>query len=331
MTNSAHNRHIHQSRLEHFHLHLAVRVSPSSRPSLLRLFGTLTVGTIAISTSAPFIKLAGMRPFALASGRLLGVAILYALVGRDLASAWRGLERRERARAIFAGMFLAAHLGCWIWAFEFTDLPSAVLLLVLQPLFAAWFGSFVFREKVTSSAITAVILAIAGLLIITFDDLTISPTQLVGDALAAAASLFMVIFMSLGRTLRPRMSLPAYMTMTYGGAGVWSLILALLMGVPLLGYPTSSYLWLLGLIFITTGVGHAAFNYVLPHVRLFTVNIATVAEPALSILGAVLFLGQRLTVYELMGGILLVAALFVGVRDEKQGTAATQIEQVALE
>ncbi|HQI75145.1 MAG TPA: hypothetical protein PK384_01405, partial [Candidatus Latescibacteria bacterium] len=79
MTDSTHNRHIHQSCLEHLHLHLAVRVSPSSRPSLLRLFGTLAVGTIAISTSAPFIKLAGMRPFALASGRLLGVAILWLL------------------------------------------------------------------------------------------------------------------------------------------------------------------------------------------------------------------------------------------------------------
>jgi drug/metabolite transporter (DMT)-like permease len=232
---------------------------------------------------------------------------------------------------MLAGPFLAAHLCCWVWAFQYTDLPSAVLLLVLQPLFAAWMGSRIFREKITPSAVGAVGLAVVGLLIITFDDLTISSRHLVGDALAAAASLFMVIFMALGRKLRPHLSLPAYMTLTYGGAGLWSLLMALIVGAPFVGYPASSYMWLLGLIVITTGIGHAAFNYVLPHVRLFTVNIATVAEPALSILAAVLFLGQKLTPLELAGGTFLMAALFVGVRDERKGSPQRQVPQVVLD
>ena len=98
--------------------------------------------------------------------------------------------------------------------------------------------------------------------------------------------------------------------------GKWALLLVIVFGAPVATYPIESYGWLLGLVVITTGIGHAALNYVLPYVRLFTVNLATVAEPVLSIVAAVLFLGESVTLSEICGGALLIAALFLGMRDE---------------
>jgi drug/metabolite transporter (DMT)-like permease len=303
--------------------------SSATRPSHARTLSVLAVGTLAISTAAPFITLAKMHPLTLAAGRLLGVAVLYGVVGRDVLSQWKGLSPQYRRRLIFATPLLTAHFACWIGAFSFTDLPSAVLLLVLQPLLASWFGSRVFREKVTPGILGALALALVGLGLITYDDLTLSSAHLFGDLLVAIASLSMIGFLSVGKQLRPRLSFPAYMSLTYGGAGVWALALVLLFGVRVLGYPPASYGWLLGLILLTTGVGHAAINYVLPHMRLFTLNITVVVEPVLAIVASVLFLGGSVTVAEVLGGAFLIAALLVGVRDETRARPTIRDESPA--
>ena len=281
-----------------------------------RTLPVLIAGTLAISTAAPFIKLAQMSPLTLTAGRLIGVALLYAVIGRDVVAAWRALSPKDRRLIIFGTPLLAGHFACWIAAFEFTDLPSAVLLLVLQPILGSLFGARVFREHVTRGAVAALALAVVGLALIVWDDLQLSWRHLFGDALVAIAALLITLFFSIGKRLRPRMSFPAYMSLTYGSAGLWALLLLLVARAPVTGYTPSSYYWLLGLIFITTGIGHAALNYALPYARLFTVNLMTVAEPVLAILAAVLWLGESVTGAELAGGALLVVALLVGVRDE---------------
>ena len=285
-------------------------------PNRIKTFGVLIVGTIAVSTAAPFIKLAEMHPLTLTTGRLLGVAILYAFVGRDFVSEWRRLSRRDKRTLAFASPLLTGHFACWIGAFSYTDLPSAVLLLVLQPLFASILGAHIFRERVTRGIAVSLLVAVAGLALIVYDDLRFSTNHLIGDALVALGAIFIISFLSVGKNLRPRLSFSSWMTLAYGGAGLWALALTLVFDAPIAIYPAESYGWLLGMVVITTGIGHAALNYVLPYVRLFTVNLATVAEPVLSIIAAVLFLSETVTVAEIGGGALLIAALFLGVRDE---------------
>lgn len=289
------------------------RINPPSSASTASI---IIIGTVAVSSAAPFIKLAGMHPLTLTAGRLLGVALLYALVGRDFIAQWRGLTRPERRRLLLGMPLLAGHFACWITAFNFTDLPSAVLLLVLQPLIASWFGARVFRERVTRGILITMTLALAGLALITFDDLRMSQRHLIGDALVAVGAVFIISFMSVGKNLRPRLSFSAWMTLAYGGAGVWAAAGVFIMKAPIVGYPAESYGWLVALIIITTGIGHAALNYVLPYVRLFTVNLATVAEPVIAIGASMLFLAETVTSAEVIGGGLLTAAMFVGMRDE---------------
>lgn len=285
----------------------------------------LALGTLATSTAAPFIKLAYMHPMALAAGRLLGAGVIYGLIGRDFVAGWRSLSPQDRRRLVLASPLMTGHFACWMASLSFTDLPSAVLLLVLQPLLATFFGARVFRERVTRGIVLALVLALAGLGLIVYDDLRLSARYLVGDGLVALGALFIIAFFTVGRRLRPLLSFPAYMCLTYGGAGVWALALALVFGIKLVGYPAAAYGWLAGLILITTGVGHAALNYALPYARLFTVNLVTIAEPVLAIAAAVMFLGEGVTVGEIAGGVLLMAALLVGMRDEMRPTRETAV------
>jgi drug/metabolite transporter (DMT)-like permease len=290
----------------------------STQPSRVKTLSALIIGTFAVSTAAPFIKLAGMHPLALTAGRLLGVALVYAIVGRDFISQWRQLSRRNKHRLAFGSSLLTGHFVCWISAFELTDLPSAVLLLVLQPLFASVFGARLFRERITRGVIGSLVVAIIGLAIITYDDLQLSHRHLMGDGLVALGAFFIIGFLSVGKNLRPKLSFSAFMTLAYGGAGLWAVPLVILFRVPLTDYPAASYGWLLGIIFITTGIGHAALNYVLPYVRLYTVNLSTVAEPIIAIVAAIWFMDETVTIAEVIGGGFLTAALLFGLRDEWQ-------------
>ena len=146
--------------------------------------------------------------------------------------------------------------------------------------------------------------------------LALSPIYPDRTLLVAVGAVFIISFMSVGKNLRPRLSFSAWMTLAYGGAGVWAAAGVFIMKAPIVGYPAESYGWLVALIIITTGIGHAALNYVLPYVRLFTVNLATVAEPVIAIGASMLFLAETVTSAEVIGGGLLTAAMFVGMRDE---------------
>jgi drug/metabolite transporter (DMT)-like permease len=71
--------------------------------------------------------------------------------------------------------------------------------------------------------------------------------------------------------------------------------------------------WMLGLVVLTTVAGHGLMNLAARGVTLFALNIVIVLEPAIAIaMGAVLF-GARVTALQLAGGVLLGAAVVVGL------------------
>jgi drug/metabolite transporter (DMT)-like permease len=87
-------------------------------------------------------------------------------------------------------------------------------------------------------------------------------------------------------------------------------------GDRLTGYPPGSWAWLAGLVLLTTIGGHGFMNLAARGVRLFTLNLAIVLEPPLAIaMGAALF-GATVTPLQVAGGLLLGAAVVVGLRPE---------------
>jgi drug/metabolite transporter (DMT)-like permease len=293
----------------------------SHTPSKLLVSFALIFGIIAASTAAPLIKFAAeMSPLVITAGRLLGAALIYLLIGRDALSAWRSLDSRDRRNLFYAAPFLAGHFAFWIAGFQFTDLPSAVLLLAVEPLVGAIVGARVHGEKNTRAVYITIAVAVIGLLVITYDDLQMSWRHLFGDLLVVIGTLLIIGFFSFGKRLRPKISFTSYMTLTYGLAGMWALVFVVITDAPVLSYSAGSYGALLVLIVVTTCIGHALINYTLPYTRLFMVNAIVLAEPVLAISMAAAFLGQTITGSEVVGGTLVIVALFISLRDEGRRT-----------
>lgn len=80
--------------------------------------------------------------------------------------------------------------------------------------------------------------------------------------------------------------------------------------VPLAGFSGASWAWLWTMVVVTTLGGHGLLNYAARTLSLLTVNIVIVLEPAIAILlGAWLF-GATVTWLQVVGGLLLSAAVF---------------------
>lgn len=281
----------------------------------------LVVGVLAISTAPVLILLTGIEPFALASWRLICVAlILTPWAGPHL---WRDVKRlpgRDLVLLLVSGVLYGAHFGLFNLAFFHTSKESVVVLLAVQPLLAAGIGAVWLDERFTRTMFYSSLVAAAGLCVFVWHDYRFETSHLVGDALVLACGVAIVTCYSLGRVLRPRMTLPGYLASQYWIAGLTMLVSALISGDKLWGYADDTWFWLVAAVLVPTLIGHSLFHYVVKYVPVFYVNLTILGEPVISL--AIMFALRKqyevfakstMTLEQMIGGTLLLLGVAIGL------------------
>jgi drug/metabolite transporter (DMT)-like permease len=129
-----------------------------------------------------------------------------------------------------------------------------------------------------------------------------------------AAGLAITLFYVVTRDARAATPLAAFMGWNMVAIAVISLPVVLLTDAPLFVASAERWGWMIGLVVLTTVAGHGLMNLAARGVTLFALNLVIVLEPAIAIaMGAVLF-DARVTPLQLAGGVLLGAAVVVGLR-----------------
>jgi drug/metabolite transporter (DMT)-like permease len=283
----------------------------NATPGYLALF----VGLFAVSTAGPFFRMAHVDAYAAVFWRT-ALAGLIALTIAAMRSALKPREVASHARAVVLGGFLlGTHFLLWIKAFDLTDFASNHLLLVAQPLFGTLIGRLL-GQSAPRSAGLSLLLAVGGMAFITGADISLGPRALLGDALCVVAGLMIALFYAVARSARAALPLDVFMGCTTLVAACTALPVALSAGVPLWGYTSESWAWLLGIVVVTTLGGHGLMNLAARHVPMFELNLVIVLEPVIAIaLGFMLF-GATVTPPQVAGGALLAVAMVVGLRRE---------------
>jgi drug/metabolite transporter (DMT)-like permease len=112
--------------------------------------------------------------------------------------------------------------------------------------------------------------------------------------------------------------------MVYGVAAALLFPLALLWGSSLGGFAPEEYLIFLGLAFFCTILGHALFNWALKFVRATFVSSSILLEPVFATTMAVLILGEIPSILTLVGGAVVMAALYGLARGERKAGATVE-------
>jgi drug/metabolite transporter (DMT)-like permease len=297
-------------------------------PSRARVLAVLGAGVLVVSTASILIRWLqadGVPSLAIAAWRLALAALVLAPVvlvrcRRELAA----LPSRDWGLAAASGAFLAAHFATWIVSLEYTSVASSVALVTTNPIWIGIASWFVFRERLGPVMVLAIALAIAGSAVIFLADAgpaaSAGNAPLLGNLLAVVGSLAVCGYLLIGRRLRRRMSLIAYIGIVYAAAAVCLVLVALAAGARLGGFAPASWLMLLALALGPQLLGHSSFNWALKYLSATLVALAVLGEPVGSTILAWLLLGEAVGLVKVAGMALLLAGIFLAARAGARGS-----------
>jgi len=290
---------------------------------MTRQYAVLTLGVISVSFAAIFIRLADAPPLVIAAYRLCIASIILAPV------AWtrsrqelRRLARRDVMLAVASGAFLALHFALWVSSLSYTSVATSVVLVTITPIFVAVASYLLFRERLTRQIIAGIIVCLAGAVLIGYGNWQIGSESLFGGVLALLGALAVAGYLLIGRRLRQEMSLLSYAFLVYGSAAIMLLVAVLVRGYPVFGYSGDTYLMLVLLAVVPQLMGHMSLVWALRFVSATLVTIAVLGEPVGATILAFLILDEAPTWSEIVGGVLILAGIFVAFR--RGGTAAIE-------
>jgi drug/metabolite transporter (DMT)-like permease len=246
----------------------------------------LGVVVAAVSTSAPLIRGADAPTLSIALWRnvlSLPVLALWLVARRAERADWRNRSGRDRRLSRLAGILLAAHFATWIPSLSFTSVASSVALVSTQPVWAALIARHR-GERIERGTWWGIAVALAGTVVLTGVDLSVSSRAVAGDLLALAGGMLAAAYFTVGGDLRQRVSTVGYALSCYGAASVVLLVVCLVGRQPLAGYEEEAWLAIVGLVLGPQLLGHTVANVVLRSISATTVSVAILCE----IIGATL-------------------------------------------
>ena len=278
-----------------------------------RLYLFLLAGIIAVSTASIFIKLCDAPVLIIAAYRMvLASLVLMPFACRQ--ETWRGWGRSEWKWSLLSGLFLSLHLAFWIASLKYTSVASSVVLVTTHPVFVG-IGAWLFlKERPGLNLIFGIALSVLGSGLISYGDMSPSKEALMGDGLALLGAIAASGYLLVGRKMRKDRNLISYIFPVYSTAGLILILFALIFQNPFFGYSSSTYLYLFLLALVPQLIGHTMFNWALKYLPATVVAISVLGEPIGSTLLAYFILGEGLTVWKILGGILIFAGILIALK-----------------
>ncbi len=292
-----------------------------------RPYAVLGLGLLAVSTAVLFIRFAqaeAVPSLAIAAVRLtLATLILAPAALRQHRATIRALPGRTWGLIVISGVFLGLHFATWITSLRYTTITNSTVFVSSSPIFVALIARAFLGETIRRSTLIGLVITVAGSVVIAFSDAcgwgtgcrplaeSLQGGTLLGDGLALAGAAAVAVYLVIGRRLRQGLDLVPYITLTYGAAALSLLAACLVTGTPVLGYSGPAYLWLVLLALVPQTIGHTSFNWALKHLPATFVSVATLGEPILSSLLALLVLHEAPTPLKVVGGAVVLVGIAV--------------------
>lgn len=292
----------------------------SDRSTDFRPYLGVGLGVVTVSMAAVLIRLAqaGAHSLVVAAWRLtLATLILTPVVLATRHAELRAMTRREWGSALVSGLLLALHFGAWITSLAYTSVAASVVLVTTYPLFVGLASHLFLHERLSREMVVALLIATTGSAIIGLGDLGDDTHRLWGDLLALVGAISGAGYFLIGRRLRARLSLLAYVFPVYGTAALALMAVMLASGLPRMPQHPQTWLWLLLMALGPQILGHSSLNWALRYLSATYVTIAALGEPIGSTLLAWWLLGERPSLWTVAGGALILAGIGVASRVER--------------
>jgi drug/metabolite transporter (DMT)-like permease len=274
-----------------------------------RAYAVLAFGIFAIGWSALFVRWSAVPGWTSAFWRMTLAQLVFVpwALGRRLPGSRP--SRNAVIAAVTAGAFFAADLALFNTAVMTSSAANATLLGVNAPIFVALGAWLLTRERPTASFWLGFLLSLAGMFAIVGMDLLRHPRLGLGDAFALAGAACYggyILFVGRARTEIDALTFSAISGVT---AAVTLLVICLVIGTPLHGFPARSWWALVALV--TQVGGHLSVAYSLGKLPVSVTSVALLGQAPITALLAVPLLDEPLGAMQLVGGALVLAGIYV--------------------
>ncbi len=283
---------------------------------------------LIIVSAASFGTLAIIGRFAYADGLdVTTMLFLRFTIAAILMFAWLAIRKEPLPRgrtllqlASMGGLGYVGQSFCFMSAIKFASTGLVALLLYLYPVFVTVLTVIFQKVKLNSRTVIALVLATIGAA------LTANPQggQLPGILLAISAAAIYAVYILVGTGVMQKVSAIQSSAVIFASAAVVFGIMTAIRGPH---WPTTSSGWLAisGIAVIATLLPVATFLGGLKIVGATDASLLSTLEPVVTVILAAMILGEKVQPLMIAGGVLILAAVLLIVRQPKKNPVTAPI------
>jgi drug/metabolite transporter (DMT)-like permease len=270
------------------------------------VYATVAVIFFCLSPVLTRWAAASLSAFEIAAGRLLTAGIV--VLGLAWVYGHALPQRNEWPRFLLFGLITALHFGLYIGSLQFTSIAHSLALVYTAPIFVAFFSWLYLDEGLTPRKWSGVLVAVAGVVILSGLEPMLTRRMVIGDLLAIGSAICFGLYSVAGRSQRGRTSLFGYAGVVYTVAALW---LAPLVSVNISvdGYTWPAILSVLGLGLFPLALGHTLYNAALRNTNATLVNLIATQEVLGGIILGVIFLQEVPTLHSIFGVLITLLGI----------------------
>jgi probable blue pigment (indigoidine) exporter len=252
-------------------------------------------------------------------GTPLMVAVAYLTGG--------GLSRELMRRTAIPGVLFALSFITGFASIKMTSIANATLITTIQPVLVVFIAPRLFGERLTSRQLGYSFLSLAGVLMVVMAAASSSGAHISGDLMAAGNVVLWTAYFVLAKKNRME------------GVHSWSFLAAIFVWLAVVVVPfgafasndlgnmtTKDWLCAIGMSLGPGLLGHGLMTWSQSHVDVTIASLLGLLSPVVSTALALVFLGELLTPWQLVGAVVVLASLGLLVANQRGMTPKVSLE-----
>jgi drug/metabolite transporter (DMT)-like permease len=284
---------------------------PTTYRSNYLAYLALAAGILTISFSAIFVRWAVAPGTVTSFYRMAIAASVLAWPFYRKVRSREDLPRLGLRTAVVGGLFFAGDLALWSTGVVLSGATNPTLLANTAPVWVGLGALIFFRERLSAKFWLGLALAMSGAVLILGLDALSAATLGLGTFLGLMAAIFYGGYFLITQRGRESLDSLTYTWLTTASASVALLVLNVVLGHSLTGYPVFSWLNFLALGIVAQVLGWLAINYTQGYLPASVVAPTMLAQPVATAVLAVLLLGERLSLWQTLGGITVLTGVYI--------------------
>lgn len=277
---------------------------------------SLIIGIICISFSPIFVKLSASPAITSGFYRIFFAWVLlapYCIVKGQLK-----IERKDLLVALIGGVVFGADIAVWNLSLMKISATISTLIANLAPLWVGLLSFLILRKKSGAMFWIGTWVAIFGMVILVGYQQILHLQFNIGLILAVIASLFYAIYIMITKGILQRITTVTFMFYNMLGASVFLFVICGFRHDEMLDFPTSTWLYLLGMGLICQLAGWITINYSLNYLDATKVSVSLLSQTVIAGIWAAIFLDEKLEFKEIAGSVIVLSGIAITFLKRRQ-------------